>query len=100
MYGNATGRKRAYSSRQKGAAKKGGGPDQSIAPLRGANFTPNTCRYIFNDDMVHPDVCGKPVLKGYSYCKEHKEICIYIPDPKRKRLKKPTNYNKRKTRFD
>ena len=92
MFPNATGRKRSYYSRQKAAYTKKGGRDQAIVSLRGAAFTPKTCRYISNDDMSRPDVCGEPTLKGYSYCKEHKEVCYRVFE--RKDLKNHTNYSR------
>ena len=93
------GKQRSYNARAAAHASKGERWALTLTPMRDDGPAPKTCRFIFNDDMTHPDVCGEPVLKGYSYCKEHKELCMYVWDEKKKRLRKKPNYAKRKSRF-
>lgn len=42
-------------------------PDHvSLADLR-----PRECHMIYNDDMCHPECCGRPALPGEPYCGTH-----------------------------
>lgn len=59
-------------------------PPMKAKPLTLMQLTPNSCRYIINDDPKKVLFCGSP-KKVRSYCKVHADLC-YIPSWRKKCL--------------